>query len=126
MTSRKDASRETAETSFRSAFALRLKQAAQSYEIKDLAAKVGATPATVYRWLNGQFDPSLPKLSELAEAMNVNLAWLVTASGFQGRLVVKPIRKGTSFLLLRLVLRVDLGADLERDTQSAGRGGIVR
>jgi transcriptional regulator with XRE-family HTH domain len=46
-----------------------------------LAVKIGVTPATLYRWLNAQFDPSLPKLDQLAEAMNVSLAWLVTGNG---------------------------------------------
>jgi hypothetical protein len=31
---------------------------------------------TLYRWLNGEFHPSLPKLAELADAMNVNSSWL--------------------------------------------------
>jgi phage repressor protein C with HTH and peptisase S24 domain len=35
----------------------------------------------LYRWLNAKFDPSIPKLTELAQAMNVNLAWLVTGQG---------------------------------------------
>jgi phage repressor protein C with HTH and peptisase S24 domain len=39
------------------------------------------TPTTLYRCVNAQFDPSLPKLAELAAAMNVNLAWLVTGTG---------------------------------------------
>ena len=69
------------EASFRSGFSARLKRAAVKYEIADLAAKIGVAPATLYRWLNAKFDPSLPKLAELAEAMNVNLAWLVTGTG---------------------------------------------
>ena len=39
------------------------------------------TPVTLYRWISGKFDPSLPKLAELAEAMDVSLAWLVTGTG---------------------------------------------
>jgi hypothetical protein len=39
------------------------------------------TPATLYRWLSGQFDPSLPKLADFAAASNINLAWLVTGRG---------------------------------------------
>lgn len=69
------------ETSYRAAFAERLKQATKNHEIGELASKVGVTPATLYRWLNAKFDPSLAKLAELAEAMNVNLAWLVTGGG---------------------------------------------
>ena len=69
------------ETTYRAAFAERLKQAAKNREIGELASKVGVAPATLYRWLNAQFDPSLPKLAELAEAMNVSLAWLVTGTG---------------------------------------------
>jgi phage repressor protein C with HTH and peptisase S24 domain len=70
-----------AEASYRSEFAGRLKQATENHDIGDLASKIGVTPATIYRWLNAKFDPSLPKLAELAEAMNVNLAWLVTGRG---------------------------------------------
>jgi phage repressor protein C with HTH and peptisase S24 domain len=69
------------ETTYRAAFAERLKQAAKNRQIGELASKVGVAPATLYRWLNAQFDPSLPKLAELAEAMNVSLAWLVTGTG---------------------------------------------
>lgn len=69
------------EASFRSGFSQRLKRAAESHEIADLAAKIDVAPATLYRWLNAKFDPSLPKLAELAEAMDVNLAWLVTGTG---------------------------------------------
>jgi phage repressor protein C with HTH and peptisase S24 domain len=69
------------ETTYRAAFAERLKQAAKNREIGELASKVGVAPATLYRWLNAQFDPSLAKLAELAEAMNVSLAWLVTGTG---------------------------------------------
>src|SRR5258707_11294945 len=70
-----------AETTYRAAFAERLKQAAKNREVGELASKVGVAPATLYRWLNAQFDPSLPKLAELAEAMNVSLAWLVSGTG---------------------------------------------
>src|SRR5208282_1756318 len=69
------------EAAFRSGFSERLKRAAENHEISDLAAKIDVAPATLYRWLNAKFDPSLPKLAELAEAMNVNLAWLVTGRG---------------------------------------------
>jgi phage repressor protein C with HTH and peptisase S24 domain len=67
--------------SFRSAFAQRLKDATRNRDIAELAAKIAVTPVTLYRWLNGKFDPSLPKLAELAEALSVNLAWLVTGTG---------------------------------------------
>jgi phage repressor protein C with HTH and peptisase S24 domain len=69
------------EINLREAFAERLRQATKNHEIAVLASKVGVTPATLYRWLNAKFDPSIPKLAELAEAMNVNLAWLVTGQG---------------------------------------------
>jgi transcriptional regulator with XRE-family HTH domain len=71
----------SAEASYRSEFAKRLKQAAENYEIGTLASKIGVTPATLYRWLTAKFDPSLAKLAQLADAMNVNLAWLVTGKG---------------------------------------------
>jgi transcriptional regulator with XRE-family HTH domain len=69
------------EALYRSEFAGRLKQAAENHDIGDLATKIGVTPATLYRWLNGKFDPSLPKLAQLADAMKVNLGWLVTGTG---------------------------------------------
>jgi len=73
--------RSSAEASFRSAFAQRLKHATENHDIGELASKIGVTTTTLYRWLNAKFDPSLPKLAELAEAMNVSLAWLVTGAG---------------------------------------------
>ncbi len=73
--------RSSREASFRSEFAQRLKRATQNHEVGVLASKIGVSAATLYRWLNAKFDPSLPKLAELAEAMNVNLAWLVTGRG---------------------------------------------
>ncbi len=73
--------RSSIEASFRSAFAQRLKHATENHDIAVLASKIGVTPATLYRWLNAKFDPSLPKLTELAEAMNVNIAWLITGRG---------------------------------------------
>jgi phage repressor protein C with HTH and peptisase S24 domain len=74
-------SRPKRKINLREAFAERLSQAAKNHEIAALASKVGVTPATLYRWLNAKFDPSIPKLAELAEAMDVNLAWLVTGQG---------------------------------------------
>jgi transcriptional regulator with XRE-family HTH domain len=67
--------------SIRSAFAARLRQAAETHDVAELAAKIGVTPVTLYRWLSGKFDPSLPKLAQLAEAMEVSLAWLVAGLG---------------------------------------------
>ncbi len=71
--------------SFRSGFSTRLKRAAESHDLGDLASKIDVAPTTLYRWLNGKFDPSLPKLAELAEAMDVSLAFLVTGAGPMGR-----------------------------------------
>jgi phage repressor protein C with HTH and peptisase S24 domain len=70
-----------AETSIRSAFAQRLRQATEKHDIADLAIKIGVTPVTLYRWLSAKFDPSLAKLTQLAAAMEVNLGWLVTGTG---------------------------------------------
>jgi phage repressor protein C with HTH and peptisase S24 domain len=72
------------EAAYRSTFFARLNQAAENHEIGDLAKKIGVAPATLYRWLKGNFDPSLPKLAELAAAMDVNLGWLVTGVGPMG------------------------------------------
>jgi len=80
----------SAEASYRLEFAWRLKQATENHEIGDLASKIGVTPTTLYRWLNGKFDPSLAKLAQLADTMNVNLAWLVTGKGpFDSRLALR-------------------------------------
>jgi transcriptional regulator with XRE-family HTH domain len=70
-----------AAASFRSAFAKRLKHAAERHDIGQLAAQLGVRPVTLYRWLSATFDPSLPKLAELAEATQVSLAWLVAGTG---------------------------------------------
>ena len=59
--------------------------AAEAHDIAQLAEKIEVTPATVYRWLSGKFDPSLPKLAQLAEIMQVSLAWLVTGTGPRDR-----------------------------------------
>jgi len=75
------ASRSSAEASIRSAFAQRLRQATEKHDIADLAVKIGVTPVTLYRWLSAKFDPSLAKLARLADAMKVNLGWLVTGTG---------------------------------------------
>jgi phage repressor protein C with HTH and peptisase S24 domain len=75
------APRPGAKTSIRSAFAQRLRQATEKHDIADLAVKIGVTPVTLYRWLSAKFDPSLAKLAQLADAMEVNLGWLVTGTG---------------------------------------------
>jgi len=62
-----------------------LRKATENCDIAELAAKVGVTPVTLYRWLSAKFDPGVAKLSELAEALNVSLAWLVTGQGPMGR-----------------------------------------
>jgi phage repressor protein C with HTH and peptisase S24 domain len=68
-----------------SALAEHLRKAAEKRDVGELAAKVGVTPVTLYRWLSGKFDPGLEKLSELADALDVSLAWLVTGEGPMGR-----------------------------------------
>jgi phage repressor protein C with HTH and peptisase S24 domain len=68
-----------------SALAERLRKASENHDVGELAAKVGVSPVTVYRWLNAKFDPGMAKLSELAEALSVSLAWLITGEGPVGR-----------------------------------------
>jgi phage repressor protein C with HTH and peptisase S24 domain len=70
-----------ADISYRAAFAQRLKHAAENHDIAELAAKIRVTPVTLYRWISGQFDPSLPKLAEFAAATGISLCWLVTGRG---------------------------------------------
>jgi phage repressor protein C with HTH and peptisase S24 domain len=70
-----------ADAAYRSAFAQRLKRAAENHDIAEIAAQIGVRPATLYRWLSARFDPSLPKLADFAAATNVNLAWLVSGQG---------------------------------------------
>jgi len=69
------------ETSIMSALAERLRKAAEGRDVGELAAKVGVTPVTLYRWLSAKFDPGVAKLSELAEVLDVSLAWLLTGQG---------------------------------------------
>lgn len=68
-----------------SALAERLREAAENRDVGELAASVGVTPVTLYRWLSAKFDPGLAKLSELAKALDISLAWLVTGQGPMGR-----------------------------------------
>ena len=64
-----------------SELAERLRKAAEGRDVGELAAKVGVTPVTFYRWLSAKFDPGVAKLGKLAEALNVSLAWLITGQG---------------------------------------------
>ncbi|MGD0291369.1 MAG: helix-turn-helix domain-containing protein [Candidatus Binataceae bacterium] len=68
-----------------SALAERLREAAENRDVGELATKVGVTPVTFYRWMSAKFDPGVAKLSELAEALNVSLAWLITGQAPMGR-----------------------------------------
>jgi phage repressor protein C with HTH and peptisase S24 domain len=74
-------SKPKADLSYRADFAQRLKRAAENHDIAELAAKIRVTPVTLYRWMSGQFDPSLSKLAEFAAATSINLGWLVTGRG---------------------------------------------
>ena len=78
---RPSASPTKADSAGRTAFAQRLKQAAENQDLGELAARIGVTPATLYRWFGAQFDPSLPKLVEFATATTTSVAWLVTGKG---------------------------------------------
>jgi phage repressor protein C with HTH and peptisase S24 domain len=71
----------SSESSVMSALAERLRKAAENHDVSELAAKVGVTPVTLYRWLKARFDPGVVKLSELAETLDVSLAWLITGQG---------------------------------------------
>ncbi|WP_370388661.1 XRE family transcriptional regulator [Snodgrassella alvi] len=58
------------------------------YEIVELlgnpntvAKKAGVTASSVFRWLRGESDPSRTNLIRLADAANVNIAWLATGEG---------------------------------------------
>ncbi len=63
------------------ALAERLHEAMKNRDVGELAAKVGVTPVTLYRWLSAKFDPGVVKLGELAEALDVSLVWLITGVG---------------------------------------------
>lgn len=69
------------DAAYRAGFAERLKLAVKEYGVPDLAEQIGVTTVTLYRWLNGTFDPSLPKLARMADVLNISLAWLVTGVG---------------------------------------------
>ena len=64
-----------------SALAERLRHAVANRDVAELAANVGVTPVTFYRWLSAKFDPGVVKLNELAEVLDVSLAWLITGQG---------------------------------------------
>lgn len=46
-----------------------------------VAKKAGVTASSVFRWLRGESDPSRTNLIRLADAANVNIAWLATGEG---------------------------------------------
>ncbi len=69
------------ESSIMPALAERLRKAAENRDVAEVAAMVGVTPVTLYRWLSAKFDPGVAKLSELAEVLDVSLAWLVAGQG---------------------------------------------
>ena len=50
-------------------------------DISETAKAVGASRASVYKWLGGKFEPSLAKLAALAAVANVDLDWLITGRG---------------------------------------------
>lgn len=56
------------------------------------AKKAGVTASSIARWLKGEADPSRTNLIRLAEAANVNIAWLATGEGDKFR----GIEKGAS------------------------------
>lgn len=60
------------------ALAVRLREAMGNLDVQELAAKVGVTRVTLYRWLSAKFDPGVAKLCELAEALDISPAWLIT------------------------------------------------
>ena len=43
----------------------------------DLATKINASRAIVSQYMSGKFTPNHEKISELAEALNVNEVWLM-------------------------------------------------
>jgi transcriptional regulator with XRE-family HTH domain len=59
----------------------RLRKAVADRDIGELAARVGVTSVTLYRWLGAKFDPGIVKLSMLADVLDVSLAWLVCGVG---------------------------------------------
>jgi transcriptional regulator with XRE-family HTH domain len=73
------------ESSILVALAERLHKALDGRDVGELAAKVGVTPVTLYRWLGAKFDPGIAKLSRLAEVLDVSLAWLITGQGPMNR-----------------------------------------
>ena len=69
------------ETSVLSAVAERLRFAARERGVGELASAFGVTTMTWFRWTHAQADPGIEKLREIAEELQVSLAWLITGEG---------------------------------------------
>lgn len=49
--------------------------------INSFSKKVGASPTSVKRWIDGKSDPSRSNLINIADASGVSLSWLATGEG---------------------------------------------
>jgi transcriptional regulator with XRE-family HTH domain len=62
-------------------FAERLRKALIAQDIGDVAKKVGVSRSSFYKWLAGQFEPSLSQLVTFCSITNVTLDWLISGRG---------------------------------------------
>lgn len=63
------------------AFSSRLGQALVGFDSSQIARSVGVAPSSLYRWLDGQFEPGLARIAAIAEVLNVSLDWLIAGRG---------------------------------------------
>ncbi|WP_370655457.1 helix-turn-helix domain-containing protein [Candidatus Binatus sp.] len=61
-------------------FVERLNQVMLGRNVADIAKKIGASRATLYKWFGGR-EPSLANLAAFAKATNVSLSWLIAGEG---------------------------------------------
>jgi transcriptional regulator with XRE-family HTH domain len=62
-------------------FAERLRKALITHDVGDVAEKVGVSRSSFYKWLAGQFEPSLSQLVTFCSIVNVSLDWLISGRG---------------------------------------------
>jgi len=61
----------------------RMQSALKGREVAAVAASLGVAPTTLYRWMEGKFEPSLAKLTELAAVLGVPASWLLTGDKYR-------------------------------------------
>lgn len=49
--------------------------------VRTIAAYIGCSPSTIYRWESGETKPSYSEISSLARLYNVSLDWIINNIG---------------------------------------------